>query len=120
MVTMEGLAVEIRSRAILYLRESGEQVDSFPSSIVDFVLEYAVESCNFPNHYTDDDIAVVLDRYKGVLAMACQEVYSRAGLEGQKSHTEGAITMVFDTAWISGRLLNVLPNYVNTPGSLRI
>lgn len=119
MATMDSLATDIYAKALLYLKESGEDVDSFPTSIVDFVIEYAVESCHFPNHYSDDEIATALDRCKTVMALACQEVYNRAGLEGQKSHTEGSITRVYDSSWISGGLLGALPNFVNVPSSLR-
>lgn len=119
MATMESLAADVKAKALLYLNESGEKVDEFPTSIVDFVLEFAARICHFPKHYTDGDIANALSDYKNVLAMSCQEVYNRAGQESEISHTEGSISTTYDSSWISGRLLSVLPNFVNTPGSLR-
>lgn len=120
MATMESLAADVKAKALVYLRESGEEIDSFPSSIVDFVIEYSVKNSHFPNYFSDDEMATMLDRCKNTLAMACQEVYNRAGAEGQTSHTEGAISRVYDSAWISGSLKQALPNFVNTPNSLRL
>ena len=87
-------------------------MDVFPSSIVDFVIEYAVNESHFPADYTDEQIATRLSRCVNALAMACVEVYSRVGAEGEKQHNENGVNRVYDGAWISTRLHDVLPNYV--------
>ena len=118
-MTMDSLKNEISAKALAYLSETGETIDAFPESIVDFVIEYAVQYCHFPKHFSDDDIAEALNRNKSSLAMACQEVYSKAGAEGQLSHAENSISRGYKAAWITPDILNGLPNYVNTPSTLR-
>lgn len=111
-MTISELSVSVREKALEYITESGENVDVFPSSIVDFVVEYAINESHFPMSFDDDKIATRLSRCSSALAMACVEVYSRMGAEGEKSHSENAISRSYDGAWISTRLHDVLPNYV--------
>lgn len=111
-MTLEELSTAVQIKAFSYLRESKEDVDSFPSSIVDFVVEYAIAESHFPENYTNEKIAARLNRCVNTLAMACIEVYSRVGAEGEKAHSENAISRTYDGAWISTRLHDVLPNYV--------
>ena len=120
MATMESLAAGVREKALLYLQESGEDATTFPSSIVDFVIEYAVKNSHFPNHYTDDDVATILSKLQTVMALSCQEIYNRAGSEGETAHTEGQIVRVYDSSWISDSLIRALPNFANTPSTLRL
>lgn len=118
-MSMDSLKNEISAKALAYLNETDADVETFPQSIVDFVIEYATEYCHFPKHYSEDDIAAALQRNKSSLAMACQEVYSKAGAEGQLSHSENSISRSYKTAWITPDILYGLPNFVNTPSTLR-
>ena len=110
-MTLNDLAEKIHTKALAYLNET-EDADSFPLSIVDFVIDYAVNESHFPDYFTEDRIATRLDRCASALAMACVEVYSRTGAEGERAHSENAISRTYDGAWISTRLHDVLPNYV--------
>lgn len=111
-MTLNDLTNTVNDRALTYLKETEEDVNSFPSSIVAFVVEYAINESHFPMDYTDEQIATRLYRCVNALAMACIEVYSRSGAEGEKAHSENAISRTYDGAWISTRLHDVLPNFV--------
>ena len=111
-MTIDTLTTIVKNKALTYITESGEDMNTFPQSIVDFVIEYAMNESHFPSDYTDDMIATRLNRCSNSLAMACIEVYSRVGGEGEKAHTENSISRTYDGAWISTRLHDVLPNYV--------
>ena len=111
-MTLNDLTTKVQDRALTYLNETEENVETFPSSIVAFVIEYAINESHFPMYYTEDQIAARLDRCANAMAMACIEVYSRSGAEGEKAHSENAISRTYDGAWISGRLHDVLPNFV--------
>lgn len=118
-MTMVELTGEVTRKALLYLKEQGETIETFPTSIVDFVIEFAIAESHFPNHYSDSDIADILSRHKTVLAMMCMDIYSKAGSEGETSNHEGTISRTYESAWISKSLIDSLPNFVNTPGTLR-
>lgn len=109
---MSDILATIQSKALSYMTETGETMDSFPASIVDFVYEYAVNESHFPTDYSDEQIATRLSRCTNALAMACVEVYMRVGAEGESRHVENSITREYDGAWISKKLHDVLPNYV--------
>lgn len=111
-MNIETLTTKVQTKALLYMTESGETMESFPSSIVDFVIEYAIAESHFPADYTSEQIGTRLDKCASSLAMACVEVYSRAGAEGESRHVENSITREYDGAWISKKLHDVLPNYV--------
>lgn len=111
-MTLTDLTSKVQARALTYLNETEETVETFPLSIVDFVIEYSINESHFPMDYTEDKIAARLDRCVNAMAMACIEVYSRAGAEGEKAHSENAISRTYDGAWISTRLHDVLPNFV--------
>lgn len=111
-MTKAELTTQVQNKALTYLTETGETTSSFPSSIVDFVIEYAINESHFPADYSDEQIATRLSRCINALAMACNEVYSRTGAEGEKQHNENGINRVYDGTWISSRLHDVLPNYV--------
>lgn len=112
-MTFDDLTNKVRTKALSYLNESGETAeDTFPLSIVDFVIEYAQNECHFPSYFSEDQMASRLDCCSSALAMACIEVYSRAGAEGERAHSENGITRTYDGAWISTRLHDVLPNFV--------
>ena len=111
-MTLAELSEKIYTKALTYLNEIEENPDSFPLSIVDFVIEYCINESHFPMDYTEDKIATRLDRCVNSMAMACIEVYSRSGAEGEKAHSENAISRTYDGAWISTRLHDVLPNFV--------
>ena len=111
-MTLTELSEKVYTKALTYLNEIEEDPDSFPLSIVDFVIEYAINESHFPMGYAEDKIAERLDRCASSLAMACIEVYSRTGAEGERAHSENAISRTYDGAWISTRLHDVLPNFV--------
>ena len=54
---MNELITTIQTKALAYLSETGETLESFPASIVDFVYEYAVNESHFPADYTEEQIA---------------------------------------------------------------
>lgn len=93
--------------------DSVQKIDKIPSSIVDFVVEYFFNSSKFPTSYTDDKKVVVMKRYENAMAMACVEVYGKAGAEGQLSHSENSVSRGYEAAWISNKLIADLPNYVD-------
>lgn len=109
--TIQELTDYVSAKAKSYLEETGETVDKFPSSIVDFVIEYADEKCHFPSSFSEKQKVDVLKKFKNSIAMACNDVYAKVGAEGQKSHSENDISRGYDSAWISPKLLSGLPNY---------
>lgn len=111
-MTLQTLTTTIQSKALSYTQETGETLESFPLSIVDFVVEYAINESHFPLDYTEEQIADRLSKCTNAMAMACIEVYSRVGAEGEKAHNENGVSRTYDGAWISTRLHDVLPNYV--------
>lgn len=112
---MEILTEYIKTKALQYWNETvsdEEKLEIFPTSVVDFVLEYAINCCNFPGHFTEENIVADLSKCRNQLAMACVDVYARAGAEGETSHSENGVSRTYKDAWISNSLLNRLPNYV--------
>ena len=111
-MTIATLTTTVQTKALAYMTETETGLTSFPSSIVDFVIEYAIAESHFPNYYTDEQIATRLNKCANTLAMACVEVYSRVNAEGETKHSENSVTREYDGAWISKKLHDVLPNYV--------
>lgn len=111
-MTIQTLTTTVQTKALTYITETDESMASFPQSIVDFVVEYAINESHFPGDYTDEMIANRLSRCVNGLAMACIEVYARVDAEGEKVHNENSVSRTYDGAWISTRLHDVLPNYV--------
>ena len=111
-MTLDELTNKVQTRALTYLNETDEDVNIFPSSIVAFVIEYSINESHFPSYFSEERIAEELNRCVNSMAMACVEVYSRSGAEGEKAHSENAISRTYDGSWISTRLHDVLPNYV--------
>ena len=118
-MTMVELTGAVTGKALTYLREQGEDTQTFPTSIVDFVIEFAVAESHIPNHYSENDIAEKLSEYQTILAMMCLDIYSKYGSEGETGNREGVISRTYESAWISKSLIASLPNFVNTPGTLR-
>ena len=112
MDTIRELAYYVSDKAREYMEETGGKLDKFPMSIVDFVIEHAIEQCHFPKNFTEKQMVTDLARNKNSLAMACNEIYAKAGAEGQTGHSENGISRSYDSAWISPKLLSGLPNYV--------
>lgn len=112
MDTIQELSYYVSDKAREYLEETGEKIEKFPMSIVDFVIEYATEQCHFPKNFNEKQMVTDLARSKNSLAIACNEIYAKAGAEGQTAHSENGISRSYDSAWISPKLLSGLPNYV--------
>ena len=118
MADMIELAGAVTRKALNYLKETGEDIDVFPVTIVDFIIEYAIREIHFPNHYTESDRVRMLSNYVSTLAMMCNDVYMKVGAEGETHHSEGNTSRTYDSAWISKGLINALPNFVNTPSTI--
>ena len=120
MANMTELTGAVTGKALLYLKETDEDIERYPVSIVDFVIEYAVRQSHFPNYYSDSDKARVLSNYVSILAMMCNNIYSKIGAEGETAHSEGNTSRTYDAAWISPTLTGALPNFVNTPSTIGV
>ncbi len=112
METMNELTRYVSDKAKQYVEETGEKLEKFPISIVDFVIEYVVNGCHFPKHFTERNIVYDLERGKSSLAMACVDIYSKAGAEGQTSHGENGVSRSYESSWITFDLISHFPNYV--------
>lgn len=112
METIIELSEYVREKSKQYIEETGEKISEFPMSIVDFVIENISQNCHFPSHFTEKNIVFDLSKGKNSLAMACIDVYSKAGSEGQTSHSENGISRVYDSSWISPKIYSAFPNYV--------
>lgn len=120
MTAIDELSVAVTGKALNYLRETGENIEHYPVSIVDFVVEYAIRESHIPKHYSDKDKARLFSNYVSTLAMMCNEVYMKVGAEGETHHSEGNTSRTYDSAWISKSLINSLPNFVNTPSTIEV
>lgn len=112
METIAELTEYARGKALEYVQETGEEIETFPLSIVDFVIEHISQNCHFPSHFTEKNIVSDLSKGKNSLSMACVDVYAKAGAEGQKSHSENGVSRTYDSSWISPSIYNAFPNYV--------
>ena len=112
METMQELTEYVRGKAKDYVTETGETMEPFPLSIVDFVIEHISNNCHFPSHFTEENIVFDLSKGKNTLSMACVDVYAKAGAEGQKSHSENGVSRTYDSSWISPSIYSAFPNYV--------
>lgn len=113
MESMEELTEYVSERARLYLEETGEKIEKFPLSIVDFVIEYVASNCNFPKDFAKKNIIRDLEKGKNALAMACVDIYAKSGAEGQTSHSENGVLRSYESSWITFNLLSGFPNYVD-------
>jgi hypothetical protein len=113
MVTIQELTTYVSEKAKSYLEETGETVEKFPLSIVDFVIEHISQNCHFPSHFEEKNIVSDLSKGKNSLAMACVDVYAKSGAEGQKSHSENGVSRSYDSSWISASIYSAFPNYVS-------
>lgn len=120
MTALDELAVAVTGKALNYLKETGEDIENYPVSIVDFVIEYAIRESHVPKHYSDKDKARLFSNYVCVLAMMCNEIYMKVGAEGEMSHNEGNTSRHYESAWISKSLVYSLPNFVNTPSTIEV
>lgn len=112
MENMTELTNYVSEKAKQYVEETGEVLNKFPISIVDFVIEYVINGCHFPKYFTERNIVYDLERGKNSLAMACVDIYAKAGAEGQTSHSENSISRSYQAAWITFDLISNFPNYV--------
>ena len=112
METMSELTAYVAEKAKLYLEETDEVIDKFPTSIVDFVIEYVSNACHFPSNFKESNIVSDLSKGKNSLAMACVDIYAKAGAEGEISHSEPSISRTYDSSWITFDLISNFPNYV--------
>ena len=118
MATMDELATTISGKALRYPQETGETLETYPLSIVDFVLEFAIRESHVPKYYTESEQVRLFSNYVSVLAMMCNDIYMKMGAEGETSHGEGNTSRTYESAWISKSLINSLPNFVNTPSTI--
>ena len=112
METIVQLTEYVRDKALEYVRETGESIETFPLSIVDFVIEQISQNCHFPSHFSESNIVSDLSKGKNALAMACVEIYAKVGAEGQITHSENGISRTYNSSWISPSIYNAFPNYV--------
>jgi len=112
MESIEELTLYVAEKAKQYLEETGEVIEKFPISIADFVIEYASGGRHFPTRFTEKNMVADLERGKNALAMACVDIYSKSGAEGQNVHSENGISRSYDSSWITFDLLSNFPNYV--------
>lgn len=112
METMKQLTEYVAEKAKSYLEETGEKIEKFPISIVDFVIEYAYGGCHFPKNFSEKNIVSDLERGKNSIAMGCVDIYGKIGGEGETSHSENSVSRTYQTAWITTDLFANLPNYV--------
>lgn len=112
METIVELTEYVRGKAKEYVIETGETIDAFPLSIVDFVIEHISQNCHFPSHFEEKNIVSDLSKGKNSLAMACVDVYAKSGAEGQRSHSENGVSRTYDSSWISPSIYTAFPNYV--------
>ena len=52
--------------------------------------------------------------------MMCNDIYMKAGAEGETAHSEGNTSRHYESAWISKGLIGALPNFVNTPSTIEV
>ena len=111
---MEELRSAVQELARTYWNETADddELETFPMSIVGFVLEYAIASCHFPSNATDEKVIAVMNKFQNSLAMCCVDVYAKAGAEGEKNHSENGISRTYKDSYIDPNLLDKLPNYV--------
>lgn len=112
MTTIVELTTYVQTKAKDYLTETGETITTFPGSIVDYVIEYVSQNCHFPSHFKESNIVADLEKGKFALAMACVDIYSKSGAEGQLGHNENGVNRNYQSAWITFDLISQFPNYV--------
>lgn len=112
METIVELTEYVRGKAKEYVTETGEAMEAFPLSIVDFVIEHISQNCHFPSHFEEKNIVSDLSKGKNTLAMACVEIYGKVGGEGQRAHSENGVSRTYDSSWISPSIYTAFPNYV--------
>lgn len=112
MERMEELVEIVSAKAKEYVKETGENIERFPASIVDFVVEYVIANCHFPDSFKEKDIVKILEVRKHSLAMACVDVYAKSGAEGQTFHLENGVSRTYKDSWITSSILSNFPNYV--------
>lgn len=112
---MEELKAYVSKKSVDYWNDTadtGHKIEKIPSSIVDFVVEYFFNYSNFPDGSTESKQVEMMKPFRNSMAMACVDVFSKAGAEGEVSHSENSTSRSYEAAWISPKLLNGLPNYV--------
>lgn len=112
MESMTELTNYVSEKAKLYLEETGDNVEKFPLSIVDFVIEEFQNKCNFQEYHGEKKIVSVLEKKKEAMSQACVDVYGKVGGEGELSHSENGISRTYESSWITPKLFEGLPNYV--------
>lgn len=112
MTSIDELTTYVRDKALRYVTETGDDISAFPLSIVDYVIEYVSQNCHFPSHFKETNIVADLEKGKNALAMACVDIYAKAGAEGQTGHNENGVSRTYQSSWITFDLISNFPNYV--------
>ena len=112
MQTIVELTEYVKEKARLYWEETGDNLETFPSVIVDFLIEATISGCHFPNQYKENDIVSMLEKNKTLMAYECAKIFAKSGIEGQISHSENGISRTYVSETISPDYWSHFPNYV--------
>lgn len=103
---------ELKTKAIEYLEDIEELDNKVPRLLVDFVIEKYTEHRNYPKHFTDEMIEKDMTEHLSIMAMAVVDILFKVGTEGQKSHSENGVTMIYENAYISLSIFENVSSFV--------
>lgn len=108
---MEDFKVELMNKAIEYCNGIDELDGKEPPlMLIDFVIEKFRQHRNYPNFFTDDAILDDMKRFKSTMAIAVVDLFLKQGSEGEKSHSDSGVQMVYENAYLSHSVFaDVLP-----------
>ena len=68
--------------------------------------------CHFPSNFSGEKKIAIMRNFENSLALACVDMYAKAGAEGEKTHSENGVQRTYNDSYIDKNLLDNLPNYV--------